>query len=182
FAQSDSEGRFRVSLPDGTFQARAEVPPGSSFSGSADVAVTVSGRTLTSPVPLALTLTSPSLQGRAYDPGSDPVSTDDDVAAGGGWVNVHNDDFTVQAGSPVRPDGRFSVGGLPPAPDGTYTVEVSPPFDHRELLRASVPAPSTQDRSKWPVTVETVPGSGRVSFGVATNTITVKVQRPNGDP
>ena len=82
----------------------------------------------------------------------------------------------------ARSRGRFSVGGLPPAPDGTYTVEVSPPFDHRELLRASVPAPSTQDRSKWPVTVETVPGSGRVSFGVATNTITVKVQRPNGDP
>ncbi|HEY8203060.1 MAG TPA: fibronectin type III domain-containing protein [Actinomycetota bacterium] len=182
FAQSDSQGRFRVSLPNGTFRARADVPPGSSFSGSTEQSLTVAGGALTSPVPLALTLTSPSLQGRAYDPGADPGSTDDDVAVGGGWVNVHNDDFTVQAGAPVRPDGRFSVGGLPPAPAGAYTVEVSPPFDRRELLRASMPAPSTEDRSKWPVTVETAPGSDRVSFGVATNTITVTVQRANGDP
>lgn len=121
----DKDSKFKFGkVPAGTYTLHVNVWDTELYTGSENVAVTVtdSGLDLTgSPVKL----TTPQLSGVVHRPdGLTPVQN--------AWVNLHNEDWTLNQGSSTDANGKYRIGGLPA---GTYKFEVSPPQDMTDVVR-----------------------------------------------
>jgi len=117
-AMTDANGYYRFGqIPAGEYII--EVFPGfdtpGSYSQSSPLTVSVTGspQTITD-----IHLTYPSIVGTVTVPGGAPASW--------AFVQVHNNDWTIFAGSPADENGNYAIGGLP---NGTYTIEAMPSPD-----------------------------------------------------
>ncbi len=124
-SEYDKDSKFKFGkVPAGTYTLHVNVWDTELYTGSANVAVTVtdSGLDLTG---TPVKLTTPQLSGVIYRPdGLTPVQN--------AWVNLHNEDWTLNQGSSSDANGKYRIGGLPA---GTYKFEVSPPQDMTDVVR-----------------------------------------------
>ncbi len=122
----DSNAIFRFGrVAAGTYTVHVNIWDTDLYTGSANVSVTVTdaGLDLTgSPI----RLTTPQLSGIVYDSdGTTPVQN--------AWLNLHNDDWTVNERGNTDVQGKYRIGGNISA--GAYKLQVGPPNDRTDLSR-----------------------------------------------
>ncbi len=121
----DSASKFKFGrIPAGTYSLHINIWDTTEYTGSETVTLTVpsGGLDMTaSPVRLS----TPQLVGVIYRPdGLTPVQNV--------WVNLRNDDGSLNQGSSTDSLGQYRIGGLPA---GTYQLEVNPPQDMSDVVR-----------------------------------------------
>lgn len=121
----DASGQFKFgSMPAGVYTIHVNIWDTEAYAGSENMSVTVpaGGLNMTgSPIRLS----TPLLSGIVYRPdGTTPVQNV--------WLNLHNDDWSVQQGNSSDQNGKYRIGGLAA---GTYTLEVNPPQEMTDVVR-----------------------------------------------
>lgn len=158
----DQNSKFKFGrVPAGTYTLQVNVWDTELYTSSPRQTITVpaAGLDLTA---TPTRLSTPQLAGTVFRPdGVTPVQ--------GVWLNLHNDDWTLDQGSNTDQNGKYRIGGLPA---GTYKLEVNPPQNMTDVVR---PDPET-------VTITGGLTTKNITLSQASKFVSGTVRKSDGTP
>ncbi|MFH0853790.1 MAG: carboxypeptidase regulatory-like domain-containing protein [bacterium] len=155
---ADENGNFKFGgLPAGSYTIEVR-PQNMSYTSAVPKSVTIAAGGVTNVGNVRLT--TPKLQGTVTDPEGEPVQNV--------WVQVHNEDWSVQSGANTNESGQYVLGGLA---NGSYMIELNRPGERTDLISPDAVSVTLSD------TLQTK----NLQFVAATKFVRGKITRSNGE-
>lgn len=161
YTNTDTDGYFRFgTAPTGTYSLEVRASAECGYANAVAQTISVTQNVLLNVGDVRLS--KPQVTGTVYD-------TDGTTPLRNVWVQVHDEEWTVEQGGNTDETGKYQIGGLTP---GDYLIQAQKPWDRADLI-------SIDDQ---PITVTSDTTTVDLVFTAATKFLSGQVTYQDGAP